>query len=216
MTQLNRFTPQALLAAAAVLAGCNGTDTLVSSSTSAALTAAQCTYQTSNTEAQACFDTFEACKSAANADLAACQTALRSCLPLPPVGSHPGHGGAGDGNCPNMGGGASDGGMGHGGPGGHGGRGGRGRGSLAVDSAALQACHEALTACVAAGGTDCYQTEHDCAHAVFAAAFQAECAAATAACAKAGADAAECARITERCTQGVDGIPPDADGGSCQ
>ena len=53
-------------------------------------------------------------------------------------------------------------------------------------------------------------------HAVFAAAFQVRCDEASALCAQPGAEATHCAGITKRCLQGVEGPPPDADGGTCQ
>ena len=70
------------------------------------------------------------------------------------------------------------------------------------DPAAVQACHDAATACVAAGTdqTTCEQTEHDCVRAAFQAAFQAAC------------DAS--GNTSEKCAEGVDGMPPAPDGGS--
>ena len=107
------------------------------------------------------------------------------------------------------------GGPGHGGPGGPGGR----PPPFAVDSAAITACRDALTACTAVAGADeaaCRDTEHSCVRDAFRAAFKAKCDEATAACTDPAANATACAAITERCTQGVDGIPPGADGGVCQ
>ena len=207
-----------LLFAAAVLAACNGTSDTVTSQASA-LTTAQCTYQGFDTAAKACFDTFNTCKNAAGADLATCKSALDTCLPPPPAGSHPGHGGMEGGMCPGRGGGPNpDGGRppedGRGGPfGGHGGPGGGAPPPppLAIDSAALTACRDGFTACIAADSTamdSCRGTEHTCVREAFRAQFQARCDEGIAACAAAGADATACAAITARCAEGVDAPPP--------
>ena len=57
----------------------------------------------------------------------------------------------------------------------------------------------------------CHVAAHDCVHAAFAAAFQAECDAAATTCA--GSTTEECARITARCAQGIAG-PRGTDGGT--
>jgi hypothetical protein len=70
------------------------------------------------------------------------------------------------------------------------------------DPAALQACHDGLQACIAAGTAQetCFQQAHDCVRQAFQAAFQAAC--------DGSADA------PDQCQQGVDGMPPLPDGGS--
>lgn len=227
MKHLHRLiTPLPL---ALLLAACNGSDTL--SSQAEALTAAQCTYQGFHAAAQACFETFNSCQSASGAVLADCRSELEACLPPPPPGSHPGHR-LGDGSCqgpdgerpPPM----PDGGLPppplpDGGlppppppppPGGH-----RGPPPLAIDSAALSACRDGLSACLAADATaleSCHTAEHACVRDAFRAQFQARCEEGLARCAVGNADAEACARITARCAEGIDGRPPNADGGSCQ
>lgn len=201
---------------------CSASSTLTTAQTDDALLAAQCTLQADRAAAQACFDTFNACKTANPADETGCWTALDSCLPKPPRGDGQ--------DCPNMG----DGGIGHGGhggpdgdgpggpggrggPGGPGGRGGHGgvEGGPLPDSTAVTACKTALTACIAAATETpaaCQATEHTCIHDAFAAAFAAECASATATCA--ASSSADCARLTERCNRGIDDPPPPDDGGT--
>jgi len=69
---------------------CNGdtttdsTVTAVTADEAQALRGAQESYASNKTEIDACVATFEACKSAAGADLAACHTALQACLPDTP------------------------------------------------------------------------------------------------------------------------------------
>ena len=65
-----------------------------------------------------------------------------------------------------------------------------------------------------AGGTQsaelCQTTEHDCIHAAFAAAFEAQCATATATCGTTSSE--DCTRIAERCSRGIDDPAPRPDG----
>ncbi|MBL8923829.1 MAG: hypothetical protein JNJ54_33545 [Myxococcaceae bacterium] len=91
------------LVAALPLLGACGTDTLVDVETeSASLVSAQCDAQASRAAVDACFATFETCRTAAGAVEADCRAALDACLPegVPhrarPRG--PGHG-PGDGGC---------------------------------------------------------------------------------------------------------------------
>ena len=69
---------------------CNGetatdsTVTAVTADEAQALKGAQESYASNKTEIDACVATFEACKSASGADVAACQTALHTCLPDTP------------------------------------------------------------------------------------------------------------------------------------
>lgn len=233
-----------ILLGSLLAAACAGSDSLTTAltatTTDALLQTAQCSKEGFDAAAQACFDAFDTCKAAANADLEACRTTLHACLPPPPQRPQglPGEGGGG--NCgPGGRGGHGDGGVGdgdgdHHGGGDHGGRGpggpggpppggpdggvrpeGGGRGNRPLpENAEVQACHDALATCLAATGADeaaCRATEHDCVHAAFAAAFQAECDAAATTCAS--SSSADCARVTARCAQGIDG-PRGADGGT--
>jgi hypothetical protein len=209
---------------ACVLAACNGTDaSLTASSAAAALTTAQCNYQSFKTAAQACFDTFDACQAAAGSSLDDCRAALKACLPAPPEGSHPGHGGRGDGDCAGGGRGeprSADGGRPA--PGREGGGPGAHRGpppGFPIDSAAITACRDQLAACLSVTGADqkaCFEADRACAREAFGAAFGAKCDQAAAACALPEADAAACARVAKRCDQGVDAAPEAVDGGTCQ
>ena len=203
------------LAAACVLVTACGVDTSTNvSSTAAALEVAQCDFGSFDAAAAACRTTFEACIAVDGADVAACRTALHECLPPPP--DRAGHMDGDGGSC--RGHGDADGGMrgpppggGMGGP-----RGPRPDGDGGVrgphqgrgphpDPAAIQACREALNACVAADATDttCETTESSCVRAAFDAAFQAACDEATVRCAN---DTSEpCTRILARCAAGVGG-----------
>lgn len=81
----------------------------------------------------------------------------------------------------------------------------------------MTACRDGFAACIAADATAtdaCHATEHTCVRDAFRAQFQAKCDEGVAACAVEGADAQACARLTARCTEGVDGRPPDA--AACQ
>jgi hypothetical protein len=227
---MTRPLPHLLLAAC--LTACAGpslTDTATTSNS--ALTAAQCTFQGFSSAVSACFDTFKTCiANSEEATAADCRAALQSCLPTPPQQAHASGGGGmqggGPGDCggdgmggppvladggvppPPPGGGGRGGPDGHGGPGGRGGPpppledGGRPPPPPLPDPTALTACHDALTTCIAAGTAQdsCFQTEHDCVRAAFQAAFQAAC--------DASSD------TSGPCAQGVDGMPPAADGGS--
>lgn len=218
-----RTTAAAQLVLLGGLTACGTSSTTSTTQTSAALETAQCTFQANRAAADACFATFKTCVSAENADAAACATALQSCLPLPPappdggIGEgpgpgrgHEGHGGPGGpggaGGCQGM-----DGGEGHGGRGGHGGPGPRPE----PDAAAITACHDALTSCLAAtpGDSTCFDTEHACEKAAFDAAFAQVCASASTC--DAATDPA-CANLQRHCAEGVDGRPAAFDGGTCQ
>jgi hypothetical protein len=204
-------TPHPLVVALC-LSACNGgslTDA-TTTTTDALLSQAQCTYQGFDAAAKACFDSFKTCLANAETNTPAdCQAALKACLPAPPPRPTGGPDGGGmPGGCD---------GDGHGGPGGPGGHGGPGGpppllpdGGLPPpppgapplpDPAALQACHDAANACIAAGTSQdsCASTEHDCIRAAFQAAFAAAC---------------QSDSTSEKCQQGVDGMPPDPDGGS--
>ena len=223
------------------LAACAGSDTTTTTSeAAAALDTAQCTYQSDHAVADACFQAFQACITATGADEAACRATLNACLPPPPPGRGP-HGPPppdfdgglrpppppppdfdgglpppppggphGGGGCDGMG--PPPGGEGPRGPGGPGGPGGGGP-LVQPDPLAVQACHDALDACLAAtpGDASCFQAEHDCMHAAFDAAFQALCSSIT--CDP--ATDADCARLVQRCTEGVGGRPDAFDGGTC-
>lgn len=216
-----RRTMIAFSAAVTWLAGCANDNTSSSTtSDSAALTTAQCTFVGDDTAAQACFTAFDTCKTAEGANIDDCLATLKSCLPPPPQRGPGGHGGPMDGgDC---------GGGGRGGPGPGGGRHGDGDGGgdhgqfghppPMPDSAAIDACHTALDTClrdVNQAAADCFTADRACDKAAFEAAFTQFCADAQTRCAQAGADATECARITERCAEGVSGPPGMADGG-CQ
>ncbi len=211
MNAKTRRTMIAWSAAVAWLMGC-GTDKLTSAtSDSAALTTAQCTFLGNDTAAQACFDAFDTCKTAANANIDDCLAALKSCLPPPPQrgpgGPRPGDGG----DC-------NGGPMGGQGPGGgdHGGHGQGGHLPPLPDPAAIEACHTALDTClrdVTQTAASCFSADRDCDRAAFQAAFTQFCSDAQARCAQSGANADECARITQRCAEGISGPPGMADGG---
>jgi hypothetical protein len=219
----------AFSAAVAWLVGC-GTDKTISTTTtsdSTALTTAQCTYLGDDAAAQACFTAFDTCKVAANANIDDCLATLKSCLPAPPQRGPGGGGPMGDGgDCSggHMGGdhgpggggpppGGGDGGVPDGNGGGHGQF---GHAPPFPDSAAVEACHTALDTClrdVSQTAASCFSTDRDCDKAAFQAAFTQFCTDAEARCAQSGSNADECARITQRCTEGVSGPPGMADGG---
>ena len=75
------------LVSLAAVAACGATaDTSASTASTQeqALTEAQSSYSDAKLAGEACFATFEACKTAADADLAACKDALHACLPKEP------------------------------------------------------------------------------------------------------------------------------------
>ena len=270
------------LGAALALSAC-GTDSLVAAQQEESLLGAQCTFTDQRAQAEACFDTYDACVQAAGADVQACRNALHQCLPPPPPrpaggpmgpggdGSHDGPPppppGCGDGTqrpppppplpdgglpppTPECGDGTQppppppplpdgglpspppgcgdgtqppppppplpDGGLPPPPPGGQcgpGGQGHRGPPPPLPAPAVIQACRDALSACVQAnpgGEATCVQTERQCERDAFAAAFQAACADAAIRCAQPDAPADICARITDRCAQGIDALPPGA------
>lgn len=228
--KLNRLVMA--LSVSGLFAACNASSTTSVAETAAALETVQSDFCSFRAQADACRATFDACIAVAGADQAACETALHDCLPPPPP--RPAGGGHG-GGCEGMG--PDDGGVrpppplrpdggqpppgGPRGPGGHEGRGGPGGPGGAggppppqPEPAAVQACRDALTACLAAtpGDAACLETERTCVRDAFRAAFEAACADATAICTTLPADA--CARLTARCAEGVDGRV-DADGGVC-
>ena len=213
-------------------AACNASTTTSVAETAAALETVQSNFCEFRAQAEACRAAFDACLAVAGADEAACRTTLHDCLPPPP----PRPEGMGGGRCEGMGpggggvrppppllpdgglpppppGGPHQGGRGPGGPGGpH--PGGAGGPPPQPEPAAVQACRDALTACLAAtpGDATCLETERTCVRDAFRAAFEAACADATTACASLPAEA--CTRLTQRCAEGVDGRV-DADGGVC-
>jgi hypothetical protein len=79
------------------------------------------------------------------------------------------------------------------------------------DRAALEACHDALRACLENGGDPaaCFELGHSCIRDAFQAAFQARCNEVTAKCSNGEIPADMCVAVVERCTQGV-APPPDA------
>lgn len=233
-----QIAPWAVFSAAFSFGAC-GTSTDTVASQASALAGAQCAFHEFNAQADACFVTFQACRDVAGADLEACRAALKACLPAPPQGKGPGKGGCdadgGMGHGPLGEGGPHgpdgdhqgpppDGGFGPGGPGGHrphgGGKGGPGGAPrIQPDAAALTACHDALDACLAVTGADakaCFEAEHACNKAAFDAAFTAACASASAGCTGTQVPADACAKIAERCAQGIKGPGDLADGGVCQ
>lgn len=197
---------------------CNAGSTTSVAETAAALETAQADFCNFRAQADACRATFETCLAAAGADEAACRTTLHDCLPPPPPRPEGRGGGRGGGHCEGM----DDGGLPPPGgphPDGRGGRGGPHPGGPGgpppqPEPAAVQACRDALTACLAAspGDVTCLETERSCGRDAFRAAFQAACADATAICATLPAQA--CPRLTQRCAEGVDGRV-DVDGGVC-
>ncbi len=188
----------------AALSACAGNSSVTN--TTAALTTAQCTYQANRATAEGCFATFQTCSSGEGADVAACRTALKACLPPPPAPMGHGEG------CQNMDGGMRGEGHRHIG---HEGLGGAAGGLVTVDAAAIAACHDALTTCLGANPADetCFGAARTCVHAAFDAAFTAACATTATTCA---ATDPECARLQHRCDEGVDGNPTSFDGGTCQ
>ena len=180
-----------------LLTACHADDSLVAAATteSSALTTAQCTYQTYDSTVSTCVSAYDTC--AASADTSTCRATLLECLPSAPKEGHT----------------ACAGGPRHSRDGGD--------GSVtrpAPDSAALTACHDALTACVALGGADrsaCSDTERSCVRDAFDEAFATQCASIETQCADGSIDADACTELTERCSNGVDApIAVDADGGS--
>ncbi len=184
--------------------------------TTAALETAQCDLGTFEEAAAACRATYDACIAVEGADVDACRSALHDCLPPPP--DHRGHGDMDEGCRPpdDFDGGLppprdgrddppppprdADGGF-SGGP-----RGDHGHPPIVQpDAAAIQACRDALDACLAADATDvtCRQTEHDCVRAAFEAAFQAACDTATTDCAD--DTSTECTQLLRVCSEGVAG-----------
>lgn len=176
--------------------------------TTEALETAQTDFCAFRAQADACRQAFDACAAVEGAEVEACRTTLHQCLPPPPerpdrAGGHCHGRGDSGARAPRPGeghpfgpppGGPRPGGRGgHGGPGPH------------PEPAAVQACRDALTACLAADAADttCVVTERTCVREAFRAAFDAACADATATCASLPAEA--CARLTERCAQGIDG-----------
>jgi hypothetical protein len=207
------FRRKLLLAALTFTAAACGSESLTTTAeTTAALETAQCDLGAFEEAAAACRATYDACTAADGADLDACRSALHDCLPPPP--DHRDHGpGDLDGGCrppPPPG---ADGGLpppprdGHDGPppGAEGGRPPRGAPIVQPDAAAIQACRDALDACLAADATDvtCRQTEHECVRAAFDAAFQAACDTAEADCAN--DTSTECTQLLDVCAQGVAG-----------
>jgi hypothetical protein len=222
MTKLNRLAVVAVSLGA--LAACDA-DTLVSvAETADSLESAQTDFCTFRAEADACRQAFDACVAVEGADLEACRTALHDCLPPPPERPEGMCRGGGDGGVrppPPDGGVPPPGGLPP--PGGRPGPGGGGHhrpGPIPVhpEPAAIQACRDALEACLAAtpGDVTCQETERQCVRDAFRAAFDAACADVDALCASLPADAPAdaCARVTARCTEGIDGRA-GADGGVC-
>jgi hypothetical protein len=217
---LNRM--MLLTSCTAVLIAACGTDRLTSADqTASALEEAQSDFCALQAAAEQCRAAFDACVLAAGADTEACRQGLHDCLPRPPERGGPG------GHCEGMG--PGDGGLrpegpppgfpgapppGGPGPGGH-----RGppRGPH-PDPAAIEACRTALSDCLAAspGDVTCLETEHTCVRDAFRAAFDAACADAAAGCTNLppGAPPDACARLQQRCAEGVDGRR-DGDGGVC-
>jgi hypothetical protein len=217
--------PQPVVVLVVCLAGCNGTSLTDSTTTSSSLTAAQCSFQDFNSAVGACFDQFKTCLASNEETPANCRTALQLCLPPPPQQPQPGEGVCGGDGQPGPGGPLpplpppplADGGLPPppppGGPGGDG-RGGPppplpdgGLPPLPAppplpEPSAVQACHDALQACIAAGTAQdtCFQQAHDCLRQAFQTAFQNAC------------DASS--NAPEQCQQGIDGMPPLPDGGS--
>ncbi|MBL8933076.1 MAG: hypothetical protein JNM69_00895 [Archangium sp.] len=216
-----------LLAALPFVACGTATSALDVATETSALVTAQCDAQSSRAAVDACFTTFEACKTAEGAVEADCRTALDACLPAGvPKHARRGHGG-GDGGCPGMGGGeggrpeGGPGGLaglfgpprgghdgGAGGRGGHGGRGhgGGGRGPVGIDDAAVQACQATAQSCIAAGTDEqtCRDAARTCIHDAFAASFATRCQELADACAASGED---CTEINARCAAGISEPP---------
>lgn len=199
--------PWLLVASLTTLSACGLSSTETVAQTADALEAAQCDLGALETAAAACRATYDACIAADGADLAACRQALHDCLPPPPDRRPRGeHGDGGDCQRGEDGGQRppppldADGGR----PEAHRGHGGPGRGPH-PEPAEVQACRDALDACLAADPADttCRETEHACVRAAFEAAFQAKCDEATVRCANDTSDA--CTRILARCAEGVSG-----------
>lgn len=201
-------SPWLLVASLSTFAACGLSSTETVAETADALEAAQCDLGALETAAAACRATYDTCRTAEGANLEACRQALHECLPPPPDRRPRGERGDG-GECmrdedggrrppppPGADGGRPEG---HHGPGRHGGRGPH------PDPAAVQACRDALHACLTANPEDptCRETEHACVRAAFGAAFLAACDEATVRCAN---DTSEpCTRILARCAEGVGG-----------
>jgi hypothetical protein len=187
-----------------------------------ALTSSQCSARSFDGAVSGCADAFASCAQAPGADVNACKTALEACLPQAPSSAFA-HGGPGgndgdaddgvDGGAPDPthGDGGCDRGPG-GGHGGHGDHGDHGGHRPAPDPAAIKACHDQLLTCVSAAGADvtaCFDADHACTQAAFAAAFQAECANVATECA--GVTSDRCTQALARCAAGENGGP---DGGT--
>jgi hypothetical protein len=214
------------------LAACAGASSTTSQAT-AALDSAQCTFLANHAAAEACRQAFQACLAQPAADVPTCAHTLAACLPPPPDGGvdhdrrhrgpplflpPPPDGGFGpppfgprppghelhldcvpDGGLP---------------PAGHGSPDLDGPPPVRPEPVAVTACHDALAACLTATPADpvCFETEHACEKAAFAAAFSAACQVAQP-CTPTGDPA--CAELQERCHEGVDGRPGAFDGGTC-
>lgn len=186
-----------LITAPLALAACSGdSDADPATTTTTALESAQCTFKRSRGTEDTCFATYASCTAAANADAAACRTALQACLPKPPAqatsSSDNGRGRGGD----------------HDRDGDHGG----GRGDRSPhptpDQSVVAACRTALDACLAAqkgDQTPCFVNHNKCVDEAFRAAFQAECDSSIARCADADDDEAiaACDALKKRCAEGV-------------
>jgi len=239
---MNRFkhgTDFCVSLLAIFFAGCTSSESTTATDTTAAassaLQSAQCDFQSFKASVDACFAAFESCKSGADAgatvDEAACKATLESCLPPAPSGK--GHGGKkgphdpndtddigedhappppGDGGLPpKRGDGDND-------RGGHpkGGSSGSKGDHPAPDAAAIQACHDTLSACLAADGADkntCMDAEDKCVREAFRSPFKAKCDEATPACADDSTSEA-CSNVKRCCKDGVDGPPKNDDGGA--
>lgn len=212
-----RTTPLLTFALASLafgaFAACSGST--ISSTTedvSSALSSAQCSNKDFEAAQEDCFDK-------AIADGSATADELAACLPHP-KGGKGGKGGPGGehGDCdggpppppsgsapppPPSGSAPPPGGHGPDGDGDHGGRGGGHHGPH-PDPVALQACHDTLASCVAAG-TDaktCFDAARTCMKDAFKAAFDAACADAKTKCDAGEIPADKCTEITAHCAAG--------------
>jgi hypothetical protein len=222
------------LALVPLVAACSsGSTTSGTSSAASLVTDAVAQTQTTHATTVGCFSDFQTCinAAAADADVAACQATLASCLPAPgSVGAdgvpdlcNPPARGDGDGDGPGGGhacngdGGMMpsppppDGGAPHDGPGGPGGPGGHDHGGpggrIPVSPAgriALATCHAELKKCIDAGSdaTTCTDTAHSCVHDALVADFAQLCAAVSTQCA-ACATTPLCVDLTARCAAGL-------------
>jgi hypothetical protein len=206
-----RRTPWLLITSLSTFAACGLSRTETVAQTADSLEAAQCDLGALEAAADACRTTYDTCRAVEGADVTACRQALHDCLPPPPERRQRGEHGDG-GEC------LRDGDEGHRPPPPHDADGGRpegggrpgprgeggGRGPH-PDPAAVQACRDALDACLTANSEDttCRETERACVRAAFDAAFQAACEDATVRCAN--DTSAPCTRILARCAEGVGG-----------